>query len=722
MFIDYFWKMTSPVLSKKKPLHLLRLIITGALVASFIYLSILFVQQHRQYETLSLRLEQENSPRRQQSNVLYTLFLAINEADDLFRLYTIDFNKSVYYAYSCKLEEINRQIDSLGGIQTNSQGATGGRQALEQKSNIQLELTALKKTVNNLILFSQDSLSLLQNEPHIQIPKAPIRNNDTLFRSISTDTALNAILLDTVIRKKQNLFKRIFKAQDDIVVANSVNQTLNIKQIDALYKTIQQLNIKQQQSFKRDTNLLREKFLALLQKERVLVQANYQLLDTLRSSIQTLRRQRLEKIRAEEKSIVTSHRLSADRFEKQIAVALLIMLCMISLILFYQSKASIYERRLRQEKEYASQVAEEKTSVLANISHEVRTPISSLLGIIDILKKNKADHVVSPEYLDSAVHEITVINSSINDILHLSKLEMGKLKVSYAFFSPHRILTEVINLHIYQAQKKGLVLTHDIQIDSGLEIFNSAFRVKQIVSNLLANAIKYTHKGSVHLSANLEYRNRKKALSIRVKDTGIGISLEHQQHIFRQYYMAGSKAKTGGFGLGLYISNLLVKQLEGQIDLISAPETGSTFEVTIPTQNIRVVPQKKEQLRLTDLPKNTRLVFIDDNRINIMYLRHYFKDSSRITLFENPAEALHFIQNNEVHVVITDMFMPAVNGWTILDKTKETNQNISVFLCTADLVNTDAQRKSSINQFNAILSKPINEHELVSKILEQEER
>ncbi|WP_052072285.1 hybrid sensor histidine kinase/response regulator [Sphingobacterium deserti] len=696
--------------------------IIGSLIASFIYLSVLYVQQYRQYEKLTFRLEKEKSPTEQQTSTLYTLFLALNEADNLFRQYSINFDRRIYQSYSTKLEEIRCTIDSLALPPLNfDNDTTQQHNPLEKKKNVQYELLTLKKAINNLILFSEDSLSLLQDEGNLPIPRTKIMDSDVLIQSILNDTVAQTTSLDTVVRKKGNLFKRIFKAQDDVVVTNSVNQTLNIKQIDALYKSVEQFNVAQQQSFKKDTRLLRKKFLALLQKERVLVQTNHQLLNTLRSSIQALEKQELAQIRAAEKTLVVSHRLSVERFEKQIAVALFIMFFMIALILFYQSKASTYERRLRDEKEYASRVAEEKTSVLANISHEVRTPISSLLGIIDILKKNKADKVVSSEYLNSAVHEITVINSSIDDILHLSKLEMGKLKVKYAFFSPHRILMEVINLHSYQAQKKGLQLTYDIQIDSGLEIYNSAFRIKQIASNLLANAIKYTNEGNVHLSANLTYRNRKKALCIAVKDTGIGISEEHQQHIFRQYYMAGSKGRTSGFGLGLYISNLLIKQLEGEINLQSSLENGSTFEMIIPAPDIRIASSKIEQLQLKDLPKDIRLVFIDDNRINMMYLKHYFNDSSRISLFEDPTEALHFVESNEVHVVITDMFMPAINGWQILDKIKELNQHTSVFLCTADLVNTEAQRANSTQEFDAILSKPVNEHELVSKILEQKE-
>src|SRR5690606_10111854 len=328
----------------------------------------------------------------------------------------------------------------------------------------------------------------------------------------------------------------------------------------------------------------------------------------------------------------------------QLIISLSVMLLMVLFILYYQSKATTYEEKLEEEKDYAAKVAEEKTSVLANISHEVRSPINSLLGIIDILRKNGGKETIQPEYLDSAAHEISVINSTVNDILNLSKLEVGALEVKNEYFSPSRLLLDIINLHTYQAQKKGLYLTQQIDLDPKLEIYSSSFRIRQIISNLTSNDIKYTPEGKVNLRAYIRRISNQDTRFVEVKDTGLGIAPEHRSQIFRQYYMTDNKSKTKGFGLGLYISKLLSEQLQGDITLDSTVGKGSTFILKVPIKQKRLENTVPKVYTLNDFLKDIQLVLIDDNRINILYLKHYFKDFPNVHTFEHAQRALTFIQ------------------------------------------------------------------------------
>src|SRR5690606_29487486 len=165
---------------------------------------------------------------------------------------------------------------------------------------------------------------------------------------------------------------------------------------------------------------------------------------------------------------------------------------------------------------------------------------------------------------------ISVINSTINDILNLSKLEAGSLEIKSEDFSPYRLIEEIIHLHNYQAKTKGLDYTHENTIDPGINIYSNAFRIKQVVSNLITNAIKYTPKGSVHVRAYLT----KDKLIVNVTDTGIGIDDTKKDQVFRKYYMVDAKNKSTGFGLGLYISKILSEQIGGTINFISKPGTG----------------------------------------------------------------------------------------------------------------------------------------------------
>src|SRR5690606_20552339 len=279
---------------------------------------------------------------------------------------------------------------------------------------------------------------------------------------------------------------------------------------------------------------------------------------------------------------------------------------------------------------------------------------------------------------------------------------------------------DIIDVHAYQAKKKNLILTHEINIPSDFQMGSSIFRIRQIVTNLVSNAIKYTNEGTVKLQADIVSQNGSNQLRISVTDSGIGIAEEHQKNIFRQYYMADSKTKTGGFGLGLYISKLLAEQLNGDIILKSKPNEGSTFILTLPIQESSSTPMESTTYTLADLPEELNIVLIDDNRINILYLNHLFKDISQVRSFDNAADALDFIAINPVNIVITDLLMPEVNGWDVLTHIKgnPATQDIQVYVFTSDALLLDTQEaKQQPYSFDAVLSKPINEHQLVSKVL-----
>lgn len=706
------------MLSKSKPLFYLRIFVTGTLIASFIFLSYLFVRQYLAFEKLSNHFTAANSHSEDRSTALYGLFVEYSEADNLFRLFTTNFDMVTYDRYNSKLDDIKRTIDSLSNLPEAYDKIVGDLETLEEKKATEQEFILLRKTINNLVFLSQDSLSILRDVNQWSVPHTKRISTDSIVSRILADTAAQKITLDTVVRKKQGLLKRIFKAQDELVVSNSVTQYFNNSQIDAMYRNIENLNNEQQLIYTRGSGLLKNRFRALIYKERQVIQANYRLLKDLRNGIQNLKEQNVEQTRIFDRKDIAAHRESSQEFKGQLIVALSIMLVMLLLIFFYQSNASRYQKRLRLEKEYAARIAEEKTSILSNVSHEVRTPISSLLGVIELLKSEHNDQQSSANYLDAVVQEITMINSSINDILNLSKLEAGKLEVKNAYFFPHRVLLETLKLHRHQAQKKGLSLEENINIEEGMEILGSAFRIKQIASNLLSNAIKYTEKGTISLTADLVNVDQQQKLVISIHDTGIGISREDQRHVFRKYYMTGSEAKSS-FGLGLYISNLFAKQLDGRIAVESILGKGSTFRLEIPYHNYRYAGSKEQQYTLTSLPNTLNIAFIDDNEINLMYLKHRFANlPNQVSFFTDPAAAIAHVKVNNVDVVVTDMLMPNMNGWSVLSSIRKDSTDVKVFLCTADTENIEAYKGDCTFQFDGTLTKPLNEHEFISKLLE----
>lgn len=706
---------------KSKKTLLLRKVLIGAIIAIFGYISIVFIYQYIAYQKVKERLDAAYALGLQQSSAFYHLFSVYGEADNLFRQYTIDFNQETYEEYRDKLDTIKYYIDSLSTLPNTDNLLQQSTTDIQKRDLLAGEFATLKKTIDDLVFMAQDSLPILASSESQQMGTPRYISADSAISKILNDTALNTI--DTVVRKRENLFNRIFNAKSDTLLTNTSTQQFNVQQIDILQRNVENLIVQNETIYNRSLGSLRRNFTSLRQKERALIQANYFLLNNLKIGVDNIRELERAAVREAEARDLHIYKENSKRLGNQLIISLSVMLLMILFILYYQSRATTYEKRLQEEKDYAAKVAEEKTSVLASVSHEVRTPINSLMGIIDILRKNGNKNTIQPEYLDSAAHEISVINNTVNDILNLSKLEVGALEVKNEYFSPHQLLLDIISLHTYQARKKGLSLTQQINLDPKMEIYSSAFRLKQIVSNLISNAIKYTPKGEVHIKANTRTINGKDMLLVDVKDTGPGIAPEHQSQIFRQYYMTDNKSKTKGFGLGLYISKLLSEQLQGDITLNSTPSKGSTFTLSIPIKQKRLENKVRKQYTLADLPTDIQLVLIDDNRINILYLKHYFKDFPHVYAFEKAQDALTFIQQNAVDAVITDISMPDVDGWEVLQKIRDNNekQGIKVFAFTADTMHLeDEMKKNQTYTFDCILSKPLDEHQLVACVLSRD--
>lgn len=706
-------------MKKERNTLLLRRFLIAAVIGSFAYISIIFIYQFLEYQKVKQQLNTAYSSGKNKSSALYRLFSIYGEAENQFRLYTVDFDKENYLNYKSKIDTIKFFIDSISALPIENNPMGTGISALEERDNLAGQFVELKKNIDNLIMLAEDSLATFNPRliSRITKPQSPI--SDSVISKILSDTSFINVNADTVVQKKQGLFKRIFNAKNDTLVSSNTTEVLNSNQLDVIQKSIESIIVQNEHTYIRTVNNLRNHFKGLQQKERALLQSNYRLLNGLRAGIDNLMELERTRISEAETADLNLHKENAKKFGDQLIIALCIMLLMLLFLLYYQRKAESYEGRLRQEKEYAARVAEEKTSILANISHEVRSPIQSLMGIIDILKKNDHENGPNKEYLESVAHEITLINNSVTDILNLSKLEAGALDIKYESFAIQRVLLEVFSLHMYQAQKKKLVFKHNIKIDPKLYIHSSPFRIKQIVSNLISNAIKYTESGEVELTAEITRTNGQDNLLISVTDTGKGISNEDQKYIFRQYYMTDNKPKAGSYGLGLYISKLLAEQLNGTIDLKSAVGKGSTFTLKTPILEKTIKEDTIINYSTADLPKELNMILIDDNQINILYLKHYFKDHPGVRTFSKGAEALTYIENNPIDVVITDLLMPDMNGWEVLKKIRENKEhkNIQVFAFTAETMLLDNKADEQSYKFDAVLTKPLDEHELVSHIL-----
>lgn len=689
-----------------------KFIISTLIIIALLSLSTVIVFQYRKYNQIEDRLNQAYSNTNFQSLTFYKLFSTYSEADNLFDLYTINFDPKDYLAYNEKLDTIKFVIDSLANLPS-IKGTTDDSKIIDDE--IVSEYINLKKQVDHLILFSKDSISQKIDTKSLKTKQNIVKTPIKVIDNIVNDSSLSTVKKDTIVKKKGSLFNRIFKSKNDTIISHNNIEVQKNDQIQILVqKNVEQIISHNNAVNENNLKLLRNRFESLKKAEKELLIANRELLNKLKKTIEQLRSLEFKKYKNNQEADFLIYTKNTTTIKIQLIFLLSLMVVMVVLVLSYQKQVYFYDRKLINERDYAAQIAEEKTSVLANISHEIRTPLNSLRGLVSLLKNNSSSELVDKELISSIDYDIAIINTVVNDILSLSKLESGTMQITNEQINIHNLIEDLVALHLFQATSKGLQLINNNKISKSVLIDSNPFRIKQVISNLITNAIKYTNKGTITITSEIVNNN---SLMISVADTGIGIIEEQVEQIFRKYYIADASNKAGGFGLGLYISKILAEQINGKLSLRSILGQGTTFTFDLTLKEIKeslIENHIKQTINLVS--ENLNIVFIDDSKINLFFVKQLFNDRKNVHYFMDPAKALDHIDTIQTDIVITDLKMPSMTGWDILNhiKSKPELQHIKVFVSTAEPLLLE--ENSGPYLFDGTISKPMKESELVSKL------
>lgn len=390
------------------------------------------------------------------------------------------------------------------------------------------------------------------------------------------------------------------------------------------------------------------------------------------------------------------------------------------------------EEKLRAAMEEAERLAsaaeaanKAKSEFLANMSHEIRTPMNAVLGYTELLEVLVTDEK-QKSYLESIKKGGRALLTIINDILDLSRIESGKMKMEYGPVSPQRLLRDVEQIFSARAAQKKLEFRISIAEDLPPALVLDEVRLRQVLFNLVGNAIKFTHEGHIALSARTmpprQNAPDRVDLILSVEDTGIGIPKDQQARIFNAFEQQEGQSNRiyGGTGLGLAISKKLVEMMNGEIRLRSEPGKGSRFDVHLfdvafgKQQDAAITAPAKRNYRF----KPAKLLVVDDVEMNRNLIRDNFSNSPfEILEADDGQRAVALALEHQPQLILMDLRMPVLDGFAALERLRAQPETraIPVIALTASIQPSQFDRIEQAG-FDAYLRKPISRNDLLATV------
>lgn len=516
-----------------------------------------------------------------------TILLDLNDAESDFQQAVVSGKTQSLDNYKKKLNGTFIKIAAIlkkYGLDSTSTIAAGKKkisESFEQKLEISKRVFELKHNFDSLLTITTIEAVAGKGTPEM-IEKYQLK------RSIRRTTGKpdTSVQMINPASGKKGLFKRI---QDAIVNRQEHAQSIKVVTVNRdkqIRDSINRSLIRRQRNSEKGLLMkLNEENSRLAKSNQQLISANLSLVIRLHELVQQLKEVHRAEWEITRSMMFKQYELATDDMNTFTGVAIAMVLIFIVLLLVYIGKAAKAENKYLLENERAIALAEQKSEMLAIMSHEIRNPLTAITGTIYLLNRGEMT-AEQQKKVNSINLSSNLLINTVNSILDLSKFDNQKAAgLTMVDFLPEVEIKEAVDAMAFGAERKGISLNMEFNGDTAVLVKGDPFRLKQVMINLLSNAIKYTDRGGVSVKVNLkQVANLQQVLQVSIIDTGMGIPKEQQAKLFTRYYQANRSSGKPGTGLGLYICRQLVEIQKGKISLESEEGKGSHFKFEIPYQ------------------------------------------------------------------------------------------------------------------------------------------
>lgn len=515
------------------------------------------------------------------------------------------------------------------------------------------------------------------------------------------------IVIQSKEKEKRSAWARLFKGDN----TDTIKTTINYPRVsDSLINAMEKIITSTQEK-------INEQQKKLLQQEQKLLQENKNITNQLREILQNVEQNILvlsyQKINESKSRISTA----STNIAYLGGSALIVIIILGWIIIRDINQTQEYRLALEELNEEKEVLLRSKTMLFATVTHDLQTPLGSLIGFADLLDQSPLEKK-QKQYVANIKSSSQYITNLVNDLTDFSRLENNKISIQKENVNIKDLIFSTCQVLIPSAENKKITLTWEVDEALNQKFYTDPYRIKQILTNLITNAIKFTQDGGVKVNALVE----NDTIKILVNDSGIGIDKHDVDNIFKEFRQAhdGIEKKFGGTGLGLNISKRLIELLDGTIAVESTLGEGSVFSITLPaitmTEEVDSLKAEDNQKRF-DILKNNTIVVVDDDKIQLQLMEEIltplFKE---VILIDDSTEVIQIISNKKVDILLTDIQMPKLDGFELLQAIKQEEQLVNIPIIALSGKRDITEDEFIKSGFNAAHPKPLQLDELLMLI------